>query len=390
MPERRKVLPDVTVARLADHPSHHADHRELPGPDDRGHDDSHRPDMDDRPRAWTPWLVIRYTTMDDGQLRPIADNTVFWASPDIWIESSDPLGNAVAGEPNFVHARVFNLGKSTSSPTRVEFYWADPSLGLGPGHMTLIGTEWVEVGHLEALPVRCNTPWVPGPAGHQCLMVNCDNMILDKIQYPLQPKLDRHVAQRNVTVVQAKPGQTITFSVFVNNISPMMAKTTITARVEHVSIARRAMQTLSHNEIVHQVLHYYAGAGQRRSEPDGAHIVRAVTGEAGMGHGAAQIESRLSEEPFIVPAAGSRRSFAQLLLEQTRSSERPADAERDFALHEVTMGASEQRRLDLQLSLPAGAQPDEFVAFHLMQSIEGLSVGGYTIVAAIHGAPARG
>jgi hypothetical protein len=390
MPERRNVLPDATVARLGDHPSHQADDREHPGRDDRGHDDSNRPDVD-RPRAWTPWLVIRYTTLDAGQVRPIPDNTVFWASPDIWIESSDPLGNPVAGGPNFVHARVFNLGKSTSSPTRVQFYWADPSLGLGPGHMTLIGTEWVEVGHLEALPVRCNTPWVPGPAGHQCLMVNCDNMLLDKIQYPLQPKLDRHVGQRNVTVVAAKPGQTITSGVFVNNISPMMAKTTITARVEHVTIARRAIQTLSHNEIVNQVLHYQAGAAQRRFDPDAGHIVRAVTGEAGMGHGAARIESRLSDEAFIVPAAGSRYSFAQLLLaHDTHPSERPADADQGFALHEVTMRGSEQRRLDLELSVPAGAQPDEFVAFHLMQSIEGLSVGGYTIVAAIHGAHARG
>jgi len=108
---------------------------------------------DDRGRTWTPWLLIRYTLTDVG-LRPLALGAPYWASPDVYLESSDPLGRGVPGEDNFVHARIFNLGMATSAPTRVDFYWADPSLGLGADTMNHIGTEWVEVDHYTVKNVR--------------------------------------------------------------------------------------------------------------------------------------------------------------------------------------------------------------------------------------------
>src|SRR5689334_17868181 len=60
-------------------------------------------------RHWTPWLCIRYNLTDMG-LRPIPANVPFWVSPDIWVESPDAFGNPVAGQENFVHARIFNHG----------------------------------------------------------------------------------------------------------------------------------------------------------------------------------------------------------------------------------------------------------------------------------------
>src|SRR5512145_1006257 len=84
----------------------------------------------DRPnRGYSPWLVIRHLASDTGQ-RPLPSGEVFWNSPDIWIESSDSLGNPVAGEPNFVHAIVRNFGMADAFPVKVDFFWADPSLGL--------------------------------------------------------------------------------------------------------------------------------------------------------------------------------------------------------------------------------------------------------------------
>ena len=68
------------------------------------------------PGTWTPWLLIRFATNDAGA-RSIANGTVFWLSPDIAVDSSDPWGNAVAGEENFVEARIFNLGKAPAIPT---------------------------------------------------------------------------------------------------------------------------------------------------------------------------------------------------------------------------------------------------------------------------------
>src|SRR4051812_30508452 len=92
-------------------------------PPDRQHGDDRKKPI---PR-WTPWLLIRYNDLDNGVGRPVPDKTVFWASPDIWVESSDPGGSPVVGEANFVHARIFNLGSAQSRPTRVDFYWMAPS-----------------------------------------------------------------------------------------------------------------------------------------------------------------------------------------------------------------------------------------------------------------------
>ena len=142
----------------------------------------------EKPRTWTPWLLIRYALTDIG-LRPVPASEKTYKSPDIRIESSDPLGNAVAGELNYIHAKIFNLGKADAVPVKVDFYWGDPSLGLGAEHMNLVGTEWVQVRSHTSVDVRCNTPWVPVfvNKGHECLKVNCSNPILDPIMTPFDP-----------------------------------------------------------------------------------------------------------------------------------------------------------------------------------------------------------
>src|SRR5712691_1626995 len=101
-------------------------------------------------RRWTPWLLIPYSLSDFG-LRPIPVGEQFWESPDIWIESNDPNGNAVAGEENFVHARIWNLGMALAAPVQVDFYWANPALGLDQTSWNKINKkdgkdrpEWVE------------------------------------------------------------------------------------------------------------------------------------------------------------------------------------------------------------------------------------------------------
>jgi len=91
-------------------------------------------------RSWTPWLLLRFAQTDMGW-RPIPAADAFYLSPDIWVQSSDPSGNAVPGEPNFVYAAILNLGKAPALPTRVDFYWGNPAIGLGPGQMHLIGSE---------------------------------------------------------------------------------------------------------------------------------------------------------------------------------------------------------------------------------------------------------
>jgi hypothetical protein len=89
------------------------------------------------PGTWTPWLLLQHAIEDLGA-RPVPASSAIHLSPAIRVEPGTTSGDAIAGQPNFVHALIFNLGSGTSEPTQVDFYWADPSLGLGPGNFTHI------------------------------------------------------------------------------------------------------------------------------------------------------------------------------------------------------------------------------------------------------------
>jgi hypothetical protein len=360
-------------------PRREDEHRD-PAAREGGRRGGHSPDAR---RVWTPWLVIPYTGTDDGRWRPIPDNTVFWASPHIWVESSDPLGNPVGGEPNFVHARVFNLGKAQARPTRVDVFWMEPS--IGPGNMNWLGSTWVEIPYHKSKDVRCPVPWVPQFLGHECLIVHTSADIDDPIALPFQPRLDRHVGQRNVNVVAAVPGQPLHYRLKVYNVAATAARVTIAVRVEHVAIGRGASRTMAHRAIVDQVTSYRRRAARARGV--GGEIVHDVAADGRLARSAPQIDSRLSDDAVIVPTRDGNSHFGQMLL----AADRPArfgevvDTRDTVTLHETRMNAFEERRLALQLTVPATARPGEFVVAHVMQSIEGLSGGGYTIVAEVTG-----
>jgi hypothetical protein len=364
-PVRTREAVDHDLDREAETPAN----PERPNPNSgRGHDDvgSQRGDRV-RQRTWTPWLVIRSNPTDTGVSRPLASGEVFWVSPDIWVQSSDPAGNAKAGEENHVFARIFNIGKAHSRPTRVDFYWANPSVGLGVNDVIPIGSAFVEVGHLRTWTV--SVPWWPvfENNGHECLLVNCSNDLLDPIAYSLRPTLDRHAGQRNVTVVAAKPGQLQTFPLWTTNPAPMTAATLITARMTHVALAAREGRTrLTRNDQLTRIIHNVQGASVMREREDFQ-----------FGAGAPSIRSMLSERISSAPSVTGRRYFGELL---ARSNAGAGRTRADAVLHDLQMGAFERRQIQVEIGVPAGARPGEFVVCHIMQSIEGLSVGGYTIV----------
>ncbi|MCL9844145.1 hypothetical protein [Ralstonia solanacearum] len=153
---------------------------------------------------YAAWLVLPCNASDYG-MRPLPSGTPYWASPFIWAESPSPSGNPVAGAENHIVTRLFNLGAATAAPTKVDFFWCDPSVGLGAADAHFIGTEYVEVQPMTSQVVRCATPWIPSYLndGHECVFVQCDNHVLDPLLLPFQPWADRHVGQRNMHVLQA-------------------------------------------------------------------------------------------------------------------------------------------------------------------------------------------
>jgi hypothetical protein len=109
----------------------------------------------------------------------------------------------------------------------VEFYWCNPSLGINRFNANLVGAAWVDLANRFTLYpdwvevdrpygryisrgchaiVRCPESWVPSfvNEGHECLVIRAFEPIMDAVgREQFSPAADRHVAQRNIAVVQA-------------------------------------------------------------------------------------------------------------------------------------------------------------------------------------------
>lgn len=171
-----------------------------------------------RNELYLPFLFMRANPGDLGA-RPVVGP--FWESPDILLLAGvDPSGappkpptlgqNALAGKPNTLYAHVWNFGISQAPNVIVEFYWCDPSLGIGPSGANLIGQTMVSLGARGSgqshAVVKCPVAWVPTfvNGGHECLVVRIWDETSDGLGTPpWDAALNRHVAQRNIHVIAA-------------------------------------------------------------------------------------------------------------------------------------------------------------------------------------------
>ncbi len=359
-------------------------------------------------RTYSPWLLIRYAANDIG-FRPIPSGAVYWKSPDIWVESSDPMGNGVAGEANFVHARVFNLGMAPSTSTRVDFYWADPSVGLAAQHMNLIGTEWVSIDPHTAVDVRCNKAWVPVFVnnGHECLKVNSTNMAFDPVQYPFQPKVDRHAGQKNITVLE-NAAEEMDFHLVINNLLALPMEVEVTAQVAHVRADPRLVERLDPRELVARVAAFGAlprlttremAARFRKGAPD-YRRARFMARYLGGGHdealrfddGLERVDERRragtklagewGEGGRIVAPEGQGLDTLASFLAQGQLAPEAVTGPSKIAqrLGAIGLKPHEQRDFRLRFQAPATLTRNGFLTIDVAQWAAGVLIGGYTIV----------
>jgi len=176
------------------------------------------PTFGKRKDEYLPFLVIRSNPGDRGN-RPIGG--VSWESPDIFIApdldaASAPqipptlAGLAKAGVPNTLWAHVWNVGRGLAVNARVEFYWFEPTAAPDASNAHLIGVAHVDLGDRFSgrshTIVKCPTTWIPQylNGGHECLIVRLFEPMLDALgPDPWASWDDRHVGQRNITVVDA-------------------------------------------------------------------------------------------------------------------------------------------------------------------------------------------
>jgi hypothetical protein len=181
----------------------------------------------------------------------IRDGNPWYLSPDVWTVPGDdpdgPPGQPIVGRPCYLWARVRNNGSSTAQDATVLFYWADPSVGFDRTTASLVGSSFVTLSPGASADVLCLTPWNPVYVnqGHEC--------ILAEAFHPSDPlpaakdfnvPTDRHVAQRNLSVLQAAQAN-FSFSFSVHNTSRLTQAITVVLEQQPIGAVAELLPLLN-------------------------------------------------------------------------------------------------------------------------------------------------
>lgn len=200
-----------------------------------------------------PYLLIRSVTPGDRGQRPLWPPTPVWESPDILlIDASyagpfDPsrlVGTPTAGHTYRVFVRVWNLGRFPAYGVHVRLWTF--SAGFVPGAPSVIGGTMTDLDDRTRPDsnriVEIDQHWhVPrDAAAHDCLLASasCPG---DQWSGTLDVANDRHVAQRNLTILTADQDTTPLLALL-GEVLPMGA----TLEITHAGITGgRILQALT-------------------------------------------------------------------------------------------------------------------------------------------------
>lgn len=190
------------------------------------------------------FLYIRTHPADDGT-EPLPAGLPFWISPDITIiqQPSGVRGDeAIANQMNQVEVIVTNAGGINAVDAYVEAFVADPSTAFTPATATRIGGDFLAIPSYNTATITF--PWTPLPAqaGHRCLLArvcltippDCyvNSSIFDVVG-------DRHVAQRNIHVVNlTKGGEKLSFGFRI--VNPQRRRGEFLVRATELRIGKKA------------------------------------------------------------------------------------------------------------------------------------------------------
>lgn len=159
------------------------------------------------------YLYIRSYNGDVG-VRPFSGIT-FWNSPDINISPINNIGTYTTqlegGKSYNIQCRLHNRGDLMIPYPKVEFFLTDPTLGFNTSVAKYLGVTQLQALLLPASNNQASFLYnVPAAeAGHKCMFARTWSFSpLDKPfdLFTLDPRIDRHVAQKNLNFVpQAVP-----------------------------------------------------------------------------------------------------------------------------------------------------------------------------------------
>ena len=305
---------------------------------------------------YTTWLVVGYQAGDDGT-RPLQGGTVFWESPNVWVESSAGINQPVPGEANTVFVRLANLGLQDATGVYVRFWWADPSLAINEANAHQINPQnlpAVSVPSLSSVVVQCPDPWIPifENNGHECLFVEAYIPGFDDLNAPLDPVDDRHVGQKNEQLIFVAKGHIFTTGLQALNVTGFNQSLTFEAR-------RVQSQRLSPLVVA-------------RAERLPHRLVPSTA--------ALPLSMRVQDGPGFV--TGPSALFARRIL-STTLQEIAGTARDCFEPPHLTQTASfspwEMRNVEVSGQVPFDARPGDTFTFRVIQRTGRIVTGGYTI-----------
>jgi hypothetical protein len=172
-----------------------------------------------RDRLWFPHLLIRGAPGDTGQ-RPLWEPTPCWASPDIHLlpegvafDLTQTVHSPRVGQRYTVAVHIWNLGRFPAHGVTVRAWWVEPGFFAGtpdPRYQPhYIGGTFTELGDRDSgrahriVPIP--QPWLVQDQadGHECLFAVVD-AFADPWGGALTANSDRHVAQRNLTLIRGQ------------------------------------------------------------------------------------------------------------------------------------------------------------------------------------------
>jgi hypothetical protein len=161
-----------------------------------------------------------------------------YLNPNIWtVVGSDPETSPVAppvlNQTAWIWCSVKNTGKQPVEAT-VKFFVCNPSTVLTPATSPLGGQSSVALAAGETKEVLCVTPWIPAwiNEGHECIICEVSGFSDPSPFTPSTPwnLQDRHVAQRNVQVLEMQRLRSRTALTAMGVLGIMNQKTKINIR----------------------------------------------------------------------------------------------------------------------------------------------------------------
>lgn len=319
---------------------------------------------------------------------------VFWESPDIVIEgpSGDP-DVATPGVNNKVKVHIWNLGLADCWSAHVDLYWCDPSVGITPSVANAIGSKVIPIASGQHSIVTFDWTPVLLNGGHECLVVQVYDPVADPLVAPFNPVQDRHVGQRNVSVVQLAANQTLNFNVFSQNLS----FTTSESVIELQKIEGEALKVLALS--MGRDGWEVAGGTEVQLTPPAlvqpaphAHARELITGtfrEAlqdvpGMSErrrvmGVMRELSATTQDRAVEPIA-SREMTDDRISDPSDAVETQTAAGKDSRGMRVRLPAGRHVRMSLRASLPATARRGSADVWRVVEHAGGRITGGVTII----------